>query len=231
MAQKPKQGKSEDAFNQLAKKLHDKAEIKQKIYENLKGFFALLKEEAFETSKRLYEEIKDCKPKVTVGYEDNPPFEFRLTAGGDALVAVMQSNIIALQAEHHLYKHKQFDAKQPYLGQILLYNFLEDTFRFSRMNDPGYLIGRIFINLEGQLFIEGDRQLQYTFPEREQVHASKETAQLILWKALSATIDNDLLAPDFQAIQLITFAMKQDFTLTESRGRKIGFQLNWPKTD
>ena len=144
---------------------------------------------------------------------------------------MMQSNIISLQEGHHLLKHKYFDTKQPYLGQILLYNFMEDTFRFNRMNDPGYLIGRLFLNVEGQLFLEGDRQLHYAFPENQKVYATRETARLILWKALSATIDNDLMAPDYQAIQLITYEMKQNFTLTESRGRKIGFQSNWQKLD
>lgn len=231
MPKKPNLFDKDKVYLQLAEKLHDKAELKQKIYKKLQEFYAVLKEESIATANSLFAAVKDCQPKVQVSYEDNPPFEFRITAGGDALVAVMQSNIISLQEGHHLLKHKYFDTKQPYLGQILLYNFMEDTFRFNRMNDPGYLIGRLFLNVEGQLFLEGDRQLHYAFPENQKVYATRETARLILWKALSATIDNDLMAPDYQAIQLITYEMKQNFTLTESRGRKIGFQSNWQKLD
>ena len=37
------------------------------------------------------------------------------------------------------------DKNRSYCGVIHLYNFLADSFKYNRLNDVGYLIGRVFI--------------------------------------------------------------------------------------
>jgi hypothetical protein len=215
---------------EISDKLHSKAETKQKIWHNLQAYFEILKAEAQKITEEVKKCTSDCQPAVSVGYLDNPPFEFRLNTGGDTLVALMQSNVISLPEWHHLLARKSFPKSIPYLGQILLYNFMEDSFRYGRLSDPGYLVGRIFINVENQIFVEGERNLHYVFGTKP-VKADASTAKTILLKSIVAMIDNDLIAPQYPEIQLITLEQKEDFTLSESRGQKIGFRNQWQETD
>ncbi len=223
----PTTAKEENMVEIVVEKLHSKAELKQKIYANLLEFFKVLKIEASQINLELTSKTKDFSPKVSIGYKDLSTFEFKLNAGGDTLVAVMQSNIIQLNPQHPFLKRRYFKENPPYFGQIVLYNFLEDSFRYNRMDDYGYLIGRIFIDANNRLFAEGDRQLHYCFDDPDNAFMTDQNARLILMKAISAVIDNDLMAPDFQQVQVITLAQKENFTVTQSRGQKIGFQANF----
>jgi hypothetical protein len=222
-----KRPKVENMVEIVAEKLHSKAELKQKIYANLKEFFKILKIEASQINTELTAKTQDCNPKISVAFNDVSDFEFRITAGGDTIVAVMQSNIILLDPEHAFLKRKYFKENPPYFGQIVLYNFLEDSFRYNRMNDYGYLIGRIFIDANNRLFAEGDRQVHYCFDDPDNAFMTNENARLLLLKGISAMIDNDLMAPEFQHVQVITLAQKENYTITEARGQKIGFQANY----
>jgi len=219
--------KDEDMLEIVSQKLHVKAELKQKIYANLKEFFRILKIEAQQINSELTEKTADCNPKISTAFNDLSEFEFRITTGGDTLVAVMQSNIIQLDPEHVFLKRKYFKENAPYFGQIVLYNFLEDSFRYKRLDDYGYLIGRIFIDANNRLFAEGDRQVHYCFDDPDNAFMTNKNARLILLKAISAMIDNDLMAPDFQLVQVITLAQKENYTITEARGQKIGFQASF----
>ena len=46
-----------------------------------------------------------------------------------------------------------------FCGLIHIYNFLNDSFKYNRVHDLGYLIGRIFINHENHFMVQGKRQL------------------------------------------------------------------------
>ena len=219
--------KGENMVEVVVEKLQNKAQLKQKIYANLKEFFKILKIEATQINLELSSKTKDYSPQVSVAFSDVSDFEFKLNAGGDTLVAVMQSNIIQLNPEHPFLKRKYFRENTPYFGQIVLYNFMEDSFRYNRMNDYGYLIGRIFIDANNRLFAEGDRQVHYCFDDPDNAFMTNENARLILLKAISAMIDNDLMAPEFQQVQVITLAQKENYTITEARGQKIGFQASY----
>ena len=46
---------------------------------------------------------------------------------------------------------------------INIYNFLADSFKYNRLNDVGYLVGRVFLNKDLHYFVEGKRQLGFLY--------------------------------------------------------------------
>ena len=55
-------------------------------------------------------------------------------------------------------KYVQKDELNSYSGIINIYNFLTDSFKYDRIDDLGYLVGRLFINRHSHYFVEGKRQ-------------------------------------------------------------------------
>ncbi|MCK7533196.1 MAG: hypothetical protein MZV63_20250 [Marinilabiliales bacterium] len=85
-------------------------------------------------------------------YTDRSSFDAQLKVAGDMLLFSMHSNIFQFDREHPAWKtpYIQKNKFNAYSGIINIYNFLADSFKYSRLDDLGYLIARIFINHENQ---------------------------------------------------------------------------------
>ena len=89
--------------------------------------------------------------RIKLEFEDKGQFVCQLKIGGDVLVFQMNTNAFEFDRAHELWK-SEYVIKSPinsYCGVINIYNFLHDSFRYNRLNDLGYLVARVFINLEG----------------------------------------------------------------------------------
>ncbi|MCL6258680.1 hypothetical protein M3O96_06255 [Aquiflexum sp. TKW24L] len=165
--------------------------------------------------------------QIPIKVERTNAFEFVFRIGGDALIFILQSNIVRLPDENYLSKSKYLkdDVSLRYFGQVLIYNFLSDTIEFGRLDDPGYLIGRILLNRENKFFLEGDRKIVFNFPELKENTVNPDKMRDFVEQLVVSALENDLLAPAFGDIMVITYQQKIEHISGLGNPQKIGFDF------
>jgi hypothetical protein len=143
----------------LFREIIEKSSMKQEVFLATQEALGLFKKVASEMAEEYSAELKKVKPKfdLPLEMEDHGPFAFSLKFGGDILFFLMHSNIFEIPRDHNVMRSAYIkeDKERSYSGIIHVYNFLNDSFKYNRINDLGYLIGRILINKEQHYFIEG----------------------------------------------------------------------------
>lgn len=217
-----------DALKHILDQLREKASIKQLVYRNLQKVFNEMKAEAKRIAKDLAKRISEIDTTVSVTYHDQGDFEFRLKFGGDTLVFHMQSNVITFNDDFPMMQSPYIteDVGRKYLGHITVYNFLSDSIKYNRLEDPGYLIARLLVNKENHFFVEGTGQLNFLFQDLENSLVTADWLRLIIEKAMAEALDNDLIGPNFPDIKSITLKQNQNENMAAVRGQKIGFQMS-----
>jgi hypothetical protein len=114
-----------------------------------------------------------------------------------------------------------------YFGQIMIYNFMSDSLKFNRANDPGYLVARLLVNHEGRYVIEGNGRLGALFNKISDGPISVQELNILVKLALTIAIENDLIAPPFPQVQFITLHQKMEKTQEMGGGQKIGFRMSY----
>ncbi|EKB50573.1 hypothetical protein [Cecembia lonarensis] len=213
-------------INKILNKLQTTSKLKYNLFEQSEALFRQMEEICHTIAKEIFEANKDDKP-VPLKVERINDFEFIFRIGGDVLIFILQSNIVRLSDDTYLSKTKYLknDLNLRYFGQILIYNFISDTLTYGRLEDPGYLIGRVLLNKENKFFIEGDRKIVYSFPELKDNPVTPEKMRNLIEKLIESALDNDLLAPAFQDLMLITYHQKLEHTSSMGNPKKIGFDL------
>jgi hypothetical protein len=114
---------------------------------------------------------------------------------------------------------------------IEIYNFLADSLKYQRVNDTGYLIGRIFINRENHFIVEGKGQMGFLFNDFGSQILTKEIFENIVEIAILYCIEFDLWAPPMEQIQEITVLDKiqQAGTIAHKTSKRMGFDMNFKK--
>jgi len=163
-------------------------------------------------------------------FTDRSNFDAQLKVAGDILFFSMHSNIFQFDREHPAWKtpYIQKNKYNAYSGIINIYNFLFDSFRYSRLDDLGYLIARIFINHENQYFVEGKRQMGMLFTNYGNEEISNESLQIIISTAIQYALEFDLLVPPYDTVKIATVG-QVEAKIQHSRvitGKRLGFQFN-----
>jgi hypothetical protein len=210
----------------IVSKLQTTSKLKYNLFESAEKLFGELEIICGELMQEIIETNKEEKP-IPIKVEKVNDYEFIFRIGGDVLIFILQSNIVRLPDDTYLSKSKYLkkDISLRYFGQILIYNFLSDTLTFGRLDDPGYLIGRILLNRENKFFLEGDRKIVFNFPELKENPVSKEKMRDLVEQLVVSVLENDLLAPAFQDIMLISYHQKLEHTSSMGNPQKIGFDL------
>lgn len=218
---------SQNPLHHITDLIDSKCSIKQLTYRNLQELFVQMKDEA----KRLIADILDHAKKtdrdITLEVINVSENEFHLKIAGDMLVFLLHSNIV-VQPDSHGFNTTPYvmeNTMRKYLGQINVYNFMADSFKFNRINDPGYLIARMFINSEKHFIVEGDGQLNFMFEPISKAPVSSSDISIFLQLAISQAMDNDLVTPPFPDIRRITLEQKIMRSAMMGMGYKIGFQM------
>jgi len=213
-------------INKILNKLQTTSKLKYNLFGQTESLFRQMEEICLTIAKEIHEANKDGQP-VPLKVERVNDFEFIFRIGGDVLIFILQSNIVRLSDDTYLSKTKYLkdDISLRYFGQILIYNFLSDTLTYDRLEDPGYLIGRVLLNKENKFFIEGDRKIVYSFPELKENPVTGEKMRDLIEKLIESALENDLLAPAFQDMMLITYHQKLEHTSSMGNPKKIGFDL------
>lgn len=211
-------------ISKILEKLQTTTKLKLNLLDETQKVF----DQCLAICQQLAEDLKNTDAKdIPIKVERINEYEFIFRIGADVLVFILQSNIVRLPDETYLSKSKYLkdDVSLRFFGQILIYNFLADTITYGRLDDPGYLICRILLNRERKFFIEGDRKIVYSFPELKDNPLTQEKLRNLVELLAEAALDNDLLAPAFQDIMLITYNQKLEHTSSMGNPQKIGFEM------
>ncbi|UII32681.1 hypothetical protein LVD17_02380 [Fulvivirga ulvae] len=219
----------QNPMEHIAELLETKACVKQETYRNLQDVFRALMTEADNVIREVDKKIKKRDKDVTFEVTSISDNEFHLKVAGDLLIFFMHSNIITLDKKHSLNKSKYVmdNPMRKYLGQINVYNFMADSLKYNRINDPGYLISRLFINSEKHFLIEGDGQLNYMFEDVSSQPVTPTDISVFIQMVISQAIDSDLITSPFPAIRTITLSQKNEKSQALGGGYKIGFQMSY----
>ena len=106
-------------------------------------------------------------------------------------------------------------------------NFLNDSFKYNRVNDVGYLIARIFLNNETHFFTEGKRQLGFLYNDFPNAVLNKDVLKDILHSAIIYALDFDLLTPPFENMKEVTVMeiMEATNSMNIKTGKRLGFRF------
>ena len=217
--------------NELFTELVEKAELKQLVYKNTLEAFVLVRE----TVKQLKSDYEGfCKARnaeTPIPFESRTicDFQIELKFGGDLLLFNMHSNIFEFPRQHKVMRtpYVKEDKSRSYCGVINIYNFLSDSFKYNRINDSGYLIGRIFINKDNHYFIEGKRELGFLFNNFGKHQINKDKTKTIVEAAISYTINFDLLTPPYEQVKVVSVnEMKSELdAISLKTGKRLGFKF------
>ncbi len=218
----PKQ-KTDALFKSLVKK----ATLKQDVYQNTLKGLQLLKMGMIDLTRR-YDALENGESKkLPFTYKDRGEFEAELKFAGDVLVFMMHTNVFQFPRDHEVMKTPYIleDKDRSYCGIINIFNFLSDSFKYNRVNDAGYLIGRIFINKDNHCFIEGKREIGFLYKNFGTSILDDARAMEILESSIYYTINFDLLTPPYDQIKEVSV---QEFsTVLDSMRMKTGKRLGF----
>ncbi|GAA4302352.1 hypothetical protein [Nibribacter koreensis] len=217
----------EDRLEAIFEGLHQKSSSKQAIFRNTKTVFDQLREVSIELVGKLTERLATVDTTVVIEYRSINDFEFHVKFSGDLLVFVMHSNVITLPDEHELMRSRyvEEDFRRRFFGHIMAYNFMADSIKYNRLNDPGYLLGRVLINIDNHFYLEGVKQLDLNYSDMSKNKITEETLRLFTESAMIASVNNDLVAPDVDEIRKITVKQKLEEQMV-STPQKVGFSFS-----
>lgn len=189
----------------------------QEILEKLK-LKSITKQKVFNTSKEVFKEFKKCTKKlvnelnqddslsknnVIVNFKETNEFEFKLQFSADVLIFHMHTNTFTFDKDHLIWKipNIQKNHLDAYCGVINVYNFLNDSFKYNRLNDLGFLIGRIFINKNKNFFTDGNISVS-PIDKFGENSINPQYFNQILKQLILYSIDFELLSPKIEEIQV-----------------------------
>jgi hypothetical protein len=213
--------------------LKTKSSMKQDVYDRtlevFKTFKVVAKELAVELGKEAHKEDK----RISITYTDKGEFEVELKVAGDILFFHMHTNVFEFDRSHLIRKSSYVKEEEfrSYCGQISIYNFLSDSFKYNRVNDVGYLIGRIFVNKEKHYFVEGKKQLGFLYNDFSKNLLEKDAVRSIVEAAILYSLEFDLYTPPFDAVRELRVSeiLESSMNMKVQTGKRLGFRFGADK--
>ena len=214
---------------QLFSLLQEKALLKQGVYRKTLSTFKILRDIIFTISKEYADYSSQMGTAIPFQMKDKSEFEIELHFGGDILLFMMHTNVFEFSREHEVMKTSYIreNKSRSYCGVINIYNFLADSFKYNRINDLGYLIGRVFINKELHYFIEGKREIGYLYQNFATSLVNEQSLRAIIESAITYTLKFDLLTPPFDAVKEVSIFEIQSTSdnMKLRTGKRLGFKF------
>ena len=218
---------------ELKKSLSDlvfnKGELKQHVYAATKETFELFRTTTREIIDLFKQERQINGKDVRFEFTDRGDFEFEVKFAGDVLIFMMHTTVFEFSRNHEVMKtpYIREDPKRSFCGVIHIYNFLADSFLYQRDNDLGYMIGRVFVNMDKHYFIEGKRELGMLFNNFNTSLITNESVQSIVESAIEYTTNFDLLTPPYDEVKLVSVGeMRTNFNKKSMvTGKRLGFHF------
>lgn len=209
--------------------LKEKSSLKQDVFYKTIDVFKMLKEVSRELARELKPKATEIDKRLIVDFKDKSEFEFELRVAGDIMIFSMHTNVFEFDTSHQMWKssYVRDNESASYCGMINIYNFLADSFKYSRSNDLGYLVARIFVNHEEHFFVEGKRQLGFLYNDFANSLISKEQLRNIVESAILYCLDFDLFTPPFDEVKVISLAQVEEASslMSVKTGKRLGFRF------
>lgn len=226
-----KQSKSTTDNEELFKLVTHKSSLKNKVYNNTLDAFKLIKDVINNLSDQYEKYEENNGAELPTRFEVKPvgKFEVDLKFGGDILLFMMHTNVFEFPRNHEVMRtaYVKEDSNRSYCGIINIYNFIADSFKYNRVNDVGYLIGRIFINKENHYFIEGKRELGFIYNNFGKHKLTSDSLETIIKEAIKYTINFDLLTPPYDQVKFVAVnEIKSTLdSISVKTGKRLGFKF------
>jgi hypothetical protein len=207
--------------------LQEKAVLKQRMYHQTREVFEGYRKMVMGYADTLHTQMKGTTPEVPVSFHETGELEFRFRFSGDFLIFNMHSNIMALPPDHPALRtdYLREDPCKAFFGQILIYNFMHDSFKYNRQQDIGYMVARLMINCDRRFFIEGVRPLNFIQPDISTEPLTDAILHELMEKAMLVAIETDLTSVPMQSMLVMSVGDK--IAQNESRaGEKLGFRFS-----
>jgi hypothetical protein len=215
-----------DAISRLMK---TKSSMKQDVYDRSLEVFKQFKIVVRDLAAELGKEAHAADKRLSVLYTDKGEFEVELKVAGDTLFFHMHTNVFEFDRSHQIRKssYVKEDEFRSYCGQISIYNFLSDSFKYNRVNDVGYLIGRVFINKEKHYFVEGRKQLGFLYNDFSKSVLEKDSIRNIVEAAILYSLEFDLYTPPFEAVRELKVGeiLENSLNMKVQTGKRLGFRF------
>lgn len=218
-----------DIHDQILSTLKGKSCLKQDVYGMTKEVFNQLKTNLQEYCNQLEDEVCPVDNRLRIEFREQGDFACEATIAGDVLIFVMHTNVSRFEDDHRAWNtsYLKEDENRAYCGTIHVYNFLADSFRHNRVNDVGYLIGRLFVNKDRHFFVQGKRPLGLLFNDFINDELSEERIQDVIKAAILYTLDFDLFSPPYEQIQQVS--VQEMLLIGQSTflhtGKRVGYKF------
>jgi hypothetical protein len=210
--------------------LLNKSALKQNIADDCEKIFMEFKSVIQKELEALKKHVQD--DRIRLSAKEKGHFEIHVYIGSDVLVFHLHNNVFRLPDDNPLWgtRYLKENDNHGYFGIIYIYNFLAESFIQNRLNDRGYLIGRLFINQERHFMMEGKGQLGYLFRDIENIALSDELIGLIVQSSFAFALEFDLLIPPYEYVAELSVEEMQVISnnLQLQTGKRVGFKM---KTD
>jgi hypothetical protein len=207
----------------------EKSVLKQDIFELLKHHFELFRVKTSDLSKNLHDWAASIDKRIKINFDEKNIYEFWLQVGGDLLIFTMHTNIFTYDKSHSIYKSKyiQDDPNRSYFGMIEIYNYLNDSYKYQRLNDMGELIGRIFINKDHHFFVEGDGTLGFLYSDLSILKMDESYVNAIIETAIMNSIEYDLKVPPYNDVKYVPlgFMLNKSGSTPHATSKRLGFEI------
>jgi len=219
--------------SELVRAFIRKASLKQEVYHKTFEIFRQFKEESEVFINTHQKTVRNSKYPLLFEFRERGDFQFELRFGSDILIFMMHTNVFEFPRDHEVMKTEYIreDNLRSYCGCIMIYNFLADSFKYNRSNDPGYLIGRLFVNRELHYFLEGKREVGLLYNNFQNTRLNLKTIRSIIYSSMLYTINFDLLTPPFENLKEVTQQEMQTQldSMSIRTGKRIGFRFQEDK--
>ena len=213
----------------ILKMLAEKSLLKQDVFHKTKQIFSELKSTLKEIHSDLKSAVKIYEKKLSLEFFEKGEFETEFRIAGDSIIFMMHSNVFNFDREHNIWKtsYVEDDNSRAYCGVIYIYNFLADSLRFSRPNDVGYLIGRIFVNKELHFFVEGKRQMGFLYNDFAHSVLDKKNIRAVIESAILYCLDFDLYSPGYESVKEISVQQILESSIQQKiiTAKRLGFRF------
>jgi len=210
--------------------LKEKSILKQDLFNNTLLNFKVLKQVLKEVGDDLKDKMSTVDERVIIEYKNVDEHEVHLRIAGDILIFNMHTNVFKFDQSNSLWRSSYFkeDENRGYTGVINIYNFLNDSFKYNRVNDAGYLIARLFINKENHYMVEGKRQLGFLYNDLINSVIDKEQMTAFVQSVILYTLDFDLYVPPYDLVKEVSvYEIKQiSEGLKLKTAKRLGFKFN-----
>ncbi|MDQ1769427.1 hypothetical protein GQR60_01185 [Labilibaculum sp. A4] len=207
----------------------DKASLKQVVYKNTKEIFEELRAVVENLIEEYNSELGEVDENILLSFEDKGEFEYQIKIASDILVFSLHTNVFQFNRDHNVWKqaYVKTDPDNAYSGIINVYNFLADSFKYTRYEDLGYLVARIFINREKHYIVEGKRQLGLLQTDLSVSTADHDNLRNIVETAINYSLNFDLLVPPYDNVKIMSVGQMFE-KIQNARiptGKRLGFQF------